>query len=154
MINKYYNLPFGAQLLLWTSRIAIHGSCSSTPNKYELINMAYKKVGIENCSSLLKKVLLPLKNKPLFKLQQICKTDLIDSEINFINCLQEHKKKYIDNKFYLELWCLEDRASSFTNNCKNLANAFIFANLNINLHFNNHADQYNRNFNITNNTIH
>ena len=43
----YYDLPFGAQLLLWTSRVVINTSCRSSPNKYELVDKAYKKVGLK-----------------------------------------------------------------------------------------------------------
>ena len=37
MTLKYYELPFGAQLLLWTSRMSVNGSCRTNPNKYELV---------------------------------------------------------------------------------------------------------------------
>ena len=50
----YYDLPFGAQLLLWTSRIVINANCRNFPNKYELVDKAYKKVGSEEGLFLLK----------------------------------------------------------------------------------------------------
>ena len=43
MYIDYYNLPFGAQLLLWTSRIALLANCRASPNKYEVINIAFKR---------------------------------------------------------------------------------------------------------------
>ena len=51
---KYHELPFGAQLLLWTSRLVFHGSCRTKPNKYDLVDIAYKKVGIHDggCATL------------------------------------------------------------------------------------------------------
>ena len=52
---KYHDLPFGAQLLLWTSRVFYHGSCRTKPSKYDLVDLAYSKVGINNGSELLKK---------------------------------------------------------------------------------------------------
>ena len=64
----YYDLPFGAQLLLWTSRVIINTSCRSSPNKYELIDKAYKKVGLEKGRFLLKDFLVHLrKNKNFYK---------------------------------------------------------------------------------------
>ena len=95
MINNYFNLPFGAQLLLWTSRMAFYGSCRTSPNKYELINLAYEKVGIDNGCNLLKKFLLPLKGNPAFEIQPTSTTTINDNEINLVNCLQEHKNKYV-----------------------------------------------------------
>ena len=129
MVNDYYKLPFGAQLLLWTSRVAIHGSCRSSPNKYELIGIAYNKVGIINGSQLLKSFLSHLINNSNFNVQPICKLSLIDNEINLINCVQEHKSDYVDNSYFIKLWSLEKSNKTFTKNCKNLANAFKEANL-------------------------
>ena len=48
----YYDLPFGAQLLLWTSRVVINTSCGSSHNKYELVNNSYHKDYIEPKSQL------------------------------------------------------------------------------------------------------
>ena len=139
MIFDYYNLPFGAQLLLWTSRIAFHGSCRTKPNKYDLINIAYKKVGIENGSILLKEFLFPLRNSKAFKLQPICNRALIEDEINLINCIQEHKKTKIDNNYYIELWGLHNNKKLFTSKSINLANAFKKINLDTDLKFYEHA---------------
>lgn len=129
MINDYYNLPFGAQLLLWTTRIAFHGSCNTNLNKYELIKLAYSKVAIYNGSSLLKSFLLPLIKNPLLKIQPICKQNLTDCELNIINCVEEHKKKNFNNDYFIKLWSLEYIKDTFTINCKNLAYAFSNANL-------------------------
>ena len=95
MTFDYYNLPFGAQLLLWTSRVSYNGSCGTKPNKYELINMAYTKVGIDKGALLLLKLLSTLKKVDSFKLQFICSRYLNDNEINLINCIEVHKKKTI-----------------------------------------------------------
>ena len=38
MSIDYYKMPFGAQLLLWTSRIILYGNCRISPNKYEIVN--------------------------------------------------------------------------------------------------------------------
>ena len=75
----YYNLPFGAQILLWTSRIIVNSSCRSFPNKYELVNMAYKKVGLEEGLFLLKDLLVHLRKNKDFKLQSICSRYLISN---------------------------------------------------------------------------
>lgn len=127
MLYNYKNIPFGAQILIWTSRLAFHGSCRHTPNKYELIEIAYKKVGIFDGHSLLKNFLCPLKNNRLFKINPICNTNLIDCELNLINCVQEHKKKDFNNKYFIKLWALEEKKDSFTLACNNLSAAFTEA---------------------------
>ena len=127
MSYSYYKLPFGAQLLIWTTRVTIHGSCRTVPNKYELIEMAYKKVGIRNGNILLKNFLTPLSKNPLFNIQPLCKSNLTNSEFNLIKCIHEHKKKDFDNNYFIELWSLENYKDTFTLNCKNLANAFTKA---------------------------
>ena len=107
MNYDYYKLPFGGQLLLWTSRVAFHGSCQVSPNKYQIIGMAFHKVGIYNGCNLLKSFLNPLTNNPLFEIQSICKPTVTDNEINLINCLHEHTQSKINNSFYIKLWSLE-----------------------------------------------
>tara|TARA_B110000444_G_C18596424_1_gene480926 strand:+ start:296 stop:760 length:465 start_codon:yes stop_codon:yes gene_type:complete len=129
----YYNLPFGAQLLLWTSRLAFYGSCRTSPNKYELIDVAYKKAGMNNGSILLKKFLSSLKDKESFKLQPMCEKYLIKSEIDLINCIQEHRKIDIDNKYFIKIWQLEKNIKAFTVDSINLATALKKANLNTNM---------------------
>ena len=121
MTHYYYNLPFGSQLLIWTCRIAFHGSCRTKPNKFQLIDMAYQKVGIQNGSTLLKQFLFPLIGNSSFKLQQLCKPSLVDSEINIIKCLHDHKNELVDNKYYVKLWNLESNVEAFTMHTKNLA---------------------------------
>ena len=154
MNYKYYNLPFGAQLLLWTSRIFYNGSCRTKLNKYEIIDLAYKKVGILNGSDLLKGLLNILKNIDNFDIQQICDQCLTESEINLICCIEEHKKENINNTYYIHLWKLSTRRELFTYNAINLANQLKKMNLNTDIFF-----KYNKNFkpenlNISNNTLH
>ena len=151
MINNYYKLPFGAQLLLWTSRIAFHGSCRASPNKYELIGMAYNKVGINNGCILLKNFLFPLHNNSAFRIQTLCKTDLIRSEIDLINCVHEHTKKFINNKYYIDLWSLDNSVKEFTKRCKDLANAFNNANLVTNIQP--EVFKQNTSYDLINNTL-
>ncbi len=154
MDYKYYDLPFGAQLLLWTSRIFYNGSCRTTPNKYEIIDLAYKKVGIHNGSKLLKGLLNILKNIDKFKIQKICNQCLTESEINLICCIEEHKNENINNSYYIDLWKLGAKRELFTYNAVNLANQFKKVNLNTDIFF-----KYNRkikieNLNTINNTLH
>ena len=66
MITDYYSIPFGGQLLIWSSRLAFYGSCRTTPNKYDINNIAYSKVGIQKGSLLLKPFIGILKNKNQF----------------------------------------------------------------------------------------
>ena len=130
---KYHNLPFGAQLLLWTSRLAVNGSCRSNPNKYVLIDIAYKKVGINNGCELLKKYLSFLKAEKKINLQPICSQHLINSEISLIDCIEEHKKDYINNEYFIKIWQLDNTVKLFTDSAKNLAMAYKKANLDTNL---------------------
>ena len=125
----YYNLPFGAQLLLWTSRVAVHGSCRTNPNKYALIDIAYNKVGILDGSLLLKNFLKPLRQSSNFKLQPICSTILVETEINLINCLTEHRNKYVNNAYFIKLWNLDDHKDLFTYHSIQLASEFKKVNL-------------------------
>lgn len=151
---KYYDLPFGAQLLLWTSRIYFNGSCRTNPNKYEIIDLAYKKVGVDNGSFLLKSLLNILKNKEQFKLQKICNQCLTNNEIDLISCVEEHKKENINNNYYIQTWKLGDARELFTSNAINLANEFKKANLNTNIFTNNYRHIKLENLNIIHNTIH
>ena len=154
MHYKYYDLPFGAQLLLWTSRVFYNGSCRTTPNKYEIIDLAFKKVGIKNGSALLKNFLNILKNKEQFKLQKICNTNLIESEIDLIGCIEEHKKQNINNNYYIQIWQLEAKREIFTCNAVNLANEFKNADLNTNIFYKKNKIFEIKKFNITHNTLH
>ena len=154
MYYKYYDLPFGAQLLLWTARIYFNGSCRTNPNKYEIIDLAYKKVGIEKGSILLKDLLNILKNKEKFNLQKICNQYLIDSEIDLICCIEEHKKRNVNNNYYIRLWKLSNCKNLFTSKAINLANEFKKANLNTNIFFKNNSNFSIENLNLNNNTLH
>ncbi len=135
MSLKYHALPFGAQLLLWTSRIFFHGSCRTKPNKYDLVDLAYSKVGINNGSELLKKYLYPLRLESKFQLQPICIQILTESEIKLIDCIEVHKKDNFNNNYYITLWRLNNFAELFTESAKNLALAFKKANLDTDLDF-------------------
>ena len=130
---NYFDLPFGAQLLIWTSRVMLNGSCRTHPNKYQLVNIAFKKVGILNGGNLLKEVLFILRRKEFFKLQHTCVQILNNSEINLINCIEENKKEEFNNNYYLEIWDLKDIANSFTLATYNLALAFEKSNLDTDL---------------------
>ena len=130
---NYFNLPFGAQLLIWTSRIMMNGSCRSIPNKYQLVDIAFKKVQVFNGCNLLKEILLNLRGKEYFKLQNTCVHILNDSEINLINCIEGNKKVEFNNNYYLEIWDLEDIAKHFTLTVHNLALAFEKSNLDTDL---------------------
>ena len=132
MTLKYYELPFGAQLLLWTSRIIFNGSCRTNPNKYELVDMAFKKVGMANGKSLLKEFLILVKNKKDFKLQSICKPDLIVNEVMLINCIENNKKDNFNNNYYIDMWSIT-KTNNFNLAAKALAVAYEKNNLNTNL---------------------
>ena len=151
---KYYDLPFGAQLLLWTSRIYFTGSCRTKPNKYEMIDLAYKKVGIQNGSNLLKKLLNVLKNIDQFKLQKICNQCLTDCEIDLICCIEEHKKNNFNNNYYIQIWNLSSKRELFTSHAIDLANKFKNANLNTNMFFKHNRNIRTENLNIVSNTLH
>ena len=109
----YYTLPFGAQLLLWTSRIVINANCRSFPNKYELVDKAYKKVGLEEGLLLLKDLLIHLRKNKDFRLQSICSRNLISNEINLINCVEENKYSGFDNTYYMKIWSINNNISEF-----------------------------------------
>ena len=90
---SYYDLPFGAQLLLWTSRMLINGSCRSFPNKFQLVKIAYTKVGIVYGDSVLKRFLYMIKDKNDFNIQNNASLNLNTTEINIINCIEDYKKE-------------------------------------------------------------
>ena len=104
---KYYELPFGAQLLLWNSRMIVNGSCRTSPNKYELVDMAFKKVGMRNGKNLLREFMSFVKNKKVFKLQSICTYNLIDNEIDLINCIENNKN--LQDYIAPDASCLEEK---------------------------------------------
>ncbi len=135
MSFKYHELPFGAQLLFWTSRVYIHGSCRSNPNKYQLVDLAYKKAGVDNGCYLLNEFLNILKLTGFLDLQSICSQNLTECEINLIRCIEEHKKEYINNKYFIKVWNLDDAADSFSHIAKSLALALKNAGLCTNIGF-------------------
>ena len=126
----YYNLPFGAQLLLWTSRVIINTSCRSSINKYELVNTAYKKVGLEEGHFLLKDFLVHLRKNKNFKLQSICSRYLISNEINLINCVDDNKYSNFNNAYYLKIWSINNNISEFCIAAQKLSIAFKHLKLN------------------------
>jgi hypothetical protein len=130
---KYYELPFGAQLLLWTSRIIVNGSCRTNPNKYELVDMAFNKVGMKNGKYLLREFLSFLKNKKVFKLQTICQLDLISNEIELINCIENNKTTNFNNNYFIDIWSITDSNNAFNLAARALALEYEKHNLNTNL---------------------
>ena len=120
----YYDLPFGAQILLWTSRVAINTNCRSFPNKYELVDTAYKKVGLEKGLFLLKDFLVHLRKNKNFKLQSICSRYLISNEINLINCLEDNKYSNFNNAYYLRIWSINKNISEFCKAAHKLSISF------------------------------
>ena len=129
----YYNLPFGAQLLIWTSRIVVNASCRNFPNKYELVDKAYKKVGLTKGLLYLKDLLSYLRNNKNFKLQSICNRDLVANEINLINCIEENKFPDFDNSYYIELWSIKKNRSEFCLAAQKLSISFKNLDLNTNI---------------------
>lgn len=125
----YFQLPFGSQLLIWTSRVYFHGSCRTKPNKYDIIDLAFEKVGIFNGSKLLKPLLSLLKNKENFHMQLLHARNLNNSEIDFINCVDYFKYKEIDNYKYIKLWNLGKEGALFSIYMKRLSLAFKKVNL-------------------------
>ena len=120
----YFNLPFGAQLLLWTSRIAINVSCRNFPNKYQLVDKAYKKVGLIEGLFLLKDLLAHLRKNKDFKLQSICSRNLIPNEINLINCVEENKYSDFDNAYYIKIWSINSNKAGFCKAAQRLSISF------------------------------
>ena len=149
----YYELPFGAQLLLWTSRVVINASCRRTPNKYELVNTAYKKVGLEEGHFLLKDFLVHLRKNKNFKLQSICSRYLISNEINLINCIEDNKYSNFDNTYYLKIWSI-DNISEFCKAAQKISISFKHLNLNTNIDSINSNKVIVNKDNYTNITIH
>ena len=126
----YYDLPFGAQLLLWTSRVIINTSCRSSPNKYDLVYTAYKKVGLKEGHFLLKDFLVHLRKNKNFKLQSICSRYLISNEINLINCVEENKYSNFNNDYYLKIWSINNNITEFCTAARKLSISFKHLKLN------------------------
>ena len=118
---SYYDLPFGAQLLLWTSRMLINGSCRSFPNKFQLVKIAYTKVGIVYGDSVLKRFLYMIKDKNDFNIQNNASLNLNTTEINIINCIEDYKKEKFTSNYYLKIWKINDNQMNFINAAKDLA---------------------------------
>ena len=133
MITDYYKIPFGGQLLVWSSRVALYGSCSANPNKYDIINTAYSKVGIKNGSLLLKPFIRILKNKKNFKVQPLCKRYLNETEIKLINCIEYNKFYSNKNDCFIREWKLDEEKEKFEFYAKKIAGNFKIANLNTNI---------------------
>ena len=133
MIIDYFKIPFGGQLLVWSSRIAFYGSCRSTPNKYDIINTAYSKVGIQNGSLLLKPFIGILKNKNKFRVQQFSKRYLNETEINLIACIECNKCFANNNDYFIREWKLDNEKEEFEFYAKKIANNFKIANLDTNI---------------------
>lgn len=133
MITDYYKVPFGGQLLVWSSRIAFYGSCRTKPNKYDIIDIAYAKVGIQNGSSLLKPFIRILKNKNKFKIQPFCKKYLNETEINLINCIECNKFYSNNNDHFISEWKLDNEKEKFEFYARKIARNFKIANLNTNI---------------------
>lgn len=133
MITDYFKIPFGGQLLVWSSRIAFYGSCRSTPNKYDIINTAYSKVGIQNGSLLLKPFIGILKNKNKFRVQQFSKRYLNETEINLIACIECNKCFANNNDYFIREWKLDNEKEEFEFYAKKIANNFKIANLDTNI---------------------
>lgn len=152
MTFKYYELPFGAQLLLWASRMFINGSCRTSPNKYELVDMAFKKIGLINGKHLLKEFLSFVKNKKVFKLQSIYQNDLIVNEVMLINCVENNKKTNFDNSYYTDIWSITE-LNNFNLAVKALALSYEKYNLNTNLDYLIFTKKV-ENTNSINNTLH
>ena len=134
---NYFQLPYGAQLLIWTSRVEFYGSCRTKPNKVELIEEAYNKAGIYNGNSLLRPFLKFLKSNDSFELQAICSRSINQSEIDLINCIDTYKTcSEVGNQF-IEMWSLFQEENSFSSCAKKLAGAFKRVNLETKLSFSN-----------------
>ena len=131
---NYFNLPFGAQLLLWTSRVLINGCCRTTPNKYQLVYMAYSKVGIYDGAYLLKNFLAILKGRKTFNLQKINCQKVNKTELNLINCIEDYKSEKFYDDHYLEIWNLKDKQNMFIRAAQDLA--FIYKTFNLNTDLN------------------
>ena len=122
-------MPFGGQLLIWSSRVAFYGSCRATPNKYDIINTAYSKVGIQNGSFLLKPFIEILKNKNQFRVQIFSKRYLNETEINLIACIECNKCFANNNDYFIREWKLDNEKEEFEFYAKKIANNFKIANL-------------------------
>lgn len=133
MILDYYRLPFGAQLLLWTSRIIINKSCRTFPNKYDLVDKAYKKVGLNAGLFLLKDLLSYMRRNKDFRLQSICSRKLILNELDLINCVEENKYADFDNYYYIKLWSIKNNIDGFCSAAQKLSISFKNLNLDTNI---------------------
>ena len=133
MITDYYKIPFGGQLLIWSSRIVFYRSCRATPNKYDIINTAYAKVGIQNGSLLLKPFIGILKNKNKFRVQPFCKRYLNETEINLIDCIESNKGYSNNNDYFIREWKLDDEQAKFVFYARKIASNFKIADLDTNI---------------------
>lgn len=111
----------------------IYGSCRIKPNKVELINMAYEKVGIIEGYCLLTAFLKPLRKKNNFNLQRICSLDLNQCEINLINCVENYKSNSHKTRDFIKYWNLYEEKELFSRNARFFADAYKKANLSTNL---------------------
>ena len=153
----YHQLPFGAQILLWTSRIMINGSCRCWPNKYQIVETAYKKVGVNNGVDLLKDFLQFLKKKDYFIIQNISAQNLLESEINLITCIEQNINVNFNNSYYIQIWNLENTIESFALSAHNLALAFQKSNLNIDISsslYKNNIENYSNQESLLSKTLH
>ena len=130
MNMDYFKAPFGAQLLIWTSRIICYGSCRTKPNKYDFVDKAYNKVGIKEGSNLLKPFINMLRISKNFHIQPLCERYLIESEIDLIQCVNSFKSHDSIKKYFINLWDLESNIEQFIFHGSNLGRAFREANLN------------------------
>ena len=154
MTFDYYNLPYGGQLLLWTSRLFLYGSCKSKPNKYELIDMAYLKSGIKNGNSLIGPIMELLKESENFSLQRMCVRKLNHSEVMLTNCVESFKTKFTSNRYYIKAWDQEKNKLIFINKFEKLSSAYKKANLNTSHHLNGGIFIEKLLFNKLSNTVH
>ena len=99
------------------------------------MDLAYKKAGVDNGCYLLNEFLNILKLTGFLDLQSICSQNLTECEINLIHCIEEHKKEYINNKYFIKVWNLDDSADSFSHIAKSLALALKNAGLCTNIGF-------------------
>ena len=155
MSSDYYNLPFGGQLLVWTSRMYINGYNRTIPNKHEMIKMAYNKVNIFNGYDLLNNLLSLLRNNEKFNLQKINSRRLNENEILLTECVEHYKHTDKTASIFIKKWELKKIKDQFSLSSHNLAKAY----LNANLHTSNKTKSYKNNLiNLYNmnlsNTVH
>ena len=143
MVSDYYKLPFGGQLLVWTSRMYVNGYSKCIPNKSEMIKMAYIKVNIFNGYDLLSKFLSLLLDNNKFILQNINSRKLNENEILLTECVEYYKNYNDKNAIFIKAWELINTKEQFIANSQNLAKAY----LSVNLHTSNRVNNYNHNTN-------